>query len=177
MMAAIPVIETERLRLRAPVMADFDAYAAMWADQRVTAYIGGNPRTRNESWARFIGMHGLWALCGYGYWLFADRRTDALMGVGGLASFERGLPDIDGVPEAGWAMAPDAWGRGLATEAMAAVLDWSDTVLKAPIVRCIIDPGHTASEKVAAKLGFVLFGRGDLDGHPVNIHGRPGSLP
>lgn len=168
----IPVIETERLRLRAPVIGDFDSYAKMWADARVTAFIGGKPRTRNESWTRFIGMHGLWALCGYGYWLFADRQSNALVGVGGLASFERGLPEIDGVPEAGWAIAPDAWGKGLATEAMAAVLEWGDAVLQAPIVRCIIDPGHAASEKVAGRLGFVQIGKGDLDEHCVNIYGR-----
>lgn len=172
-MTTIPVIETERLRLRAPVIGDFDSYAQMWADARVTAFIGGKPRTRNESWTRFIGMHGLWALCGYGYWLFADRQSNALVGVGGLASFERGLPEIDGVPEAGWAIAPDAWGKGLATEAMAAVLEWGDAVLQAPIVRCIIDPGHAASEKVAGRLGFVQIGKGDLDEHCVNIYGRP----
>lgn len=176
-MTNVPVVETPRLRLRGPRLADFDAYAAMWADERVTAYIGGKPRTRNESWARFIGMHGLWALCGFGYWLFADRQSDALIGVGGLASFERGLPDLDGVPEAGWAIAPDAWGKGLATEAMAAALHWSDSVLKAPIVRCIIDPGHGASEKVAGKLGFVQIGRGELDSHPINVYGRPAPLP
>lgn len=95
-MIAIPVIETERLRLRAPVIGDFEAYAAMWADERVTAYIGGKPRTRTESWARFIGMHGLWALCGYGYWLFADRQTNALVGVGDLPVSNAPSPSLRG---------------------------------------------------------------------------------
>lgn len=169
----IPVIETERLRLRAPVMADFEAYAAMWADERVTAFIGGKPRTRNESWLRFTAMHGLWALTGYGYWLFADRQTDALVGVGGLANFERGMPVLEGMPEAGWAVAPEFWGRGLVTEAMEAALRWGDTVLQAPVVRCIIEPGHGASEKVAAKLGFFPVGDGENAGTPVRIYARP----
>ncbi|WP_073976584.1 GNAT family N-acetyltransferase, partial [Erythrobacter donghaensis] len=136
-MTDIPVIETERLRLRAPVMADFDAYATMWADERVTAYIGGKPRTRNESWTRFIGMHGLWALTGYGYWLFTDRQSDALVGVGGLANFERGIDLLDGYPEAGWAIAPDHWGQGLVSEAMNAVMAWNDSALGGGEVRCI----------------------------------------
>ncbi len=175
-MTSIPVIETERLRLRAPVLGDFEAYATMWADPRVTAFIGGTPRTRNESWNRFIGMHGLWALCGFGYWLFADRKTDALVGVGGLANFERGIPLLDGMPEAGWAVAPDRWGQGLVTEAMQAALRWSDTVLRAPAVRCIIDPGHGASEHVAAKLGFIRIGQGEHADHPINVYARPMAL-
>lgn len=175
-MSTIPVIETQRLRLRAPVLGDFEAYAQMWADARVTAFIGGTPRTRNESWTRFIGMHGLWALCGYGYWLFADRHSDALIGVGGLANFERGLPYLEGLPEAGWAVAPDHWGQGLVTEAMQAVLHWSDTVLRAPVVRCIIDPGHGASEKVAGKLGFMKIGHGEHADHAVNVYARPRPL-
>ncbi|MFN3473446.1 MAG: GNAT family N-acetyltransferase [Blastomonas sp.] len=171
-MIAIPVIETERLRLRAPVIGDFEAYAAMWADERVTAYIGGKPRTRTESWTRFIGMHGLWALCGFGYWLFADRQTDALVGVGGLASFERGIPELEGFPEAGWAIAPDHWSKGLVSEAMSAVMAWNDSVLKAAEIRCIIDSGHVASEHVAAKLGFVKIGEAWLDPKPINVYAR-----
>jgi len=171
-MTDIPVIETERLRLRAPVMADFDAYATMWADERVTAYIGGKPRTRNESWTRFIGMHGLWALTGYGYWLFTDRQSDALVGVGGLANFERGIDLLDGYPEAGWAIAPDHWGMGLVSEAMSAVMAWNDSALGGGEVRCIIEPGHGASAHVAAKLGFVGIGDAPLGDVTVNVYSR-----
>lgn len=173
-MIDIPVIETERLRLRAPVLTDFDDYATMWADERVTAYIGGKPRTRNESWTRFIGMHGLWALCGYGYWLFVDRKTDVLVGVGGLANFERGIDLLDGYPEAGWAIAPDYWGRGLVSEAMNAVMAWNDSALGGGEVRCIIDPGHGASEHVAAKLGFAVIGEALLGDATVNVYSRAG---
>ena len=37
---------------------------------------------------------------------------------------------------------------------MAAVLKWADEELKAPEIRCIIDPGNQASRRVADKLGF-----------------------
>lgn len=174
-MIDIPIIETERLRLRAPVMADFEAYATMWADERVTAYIGGKTRTRNESWTRFIGMHGLWALCGYGYWLFTDRQTDTLVGVGGLANFERGIDLLIGYPEAGWAIAPDHWGKGLVSEAMTAVMAWNDSALGGGEVRCIIEPGHGASEHVAAKLGFAAIGDAPLGDVTVNVYARAGN--
>lgn len=172
-MWSIPTIETSRLRLRAPELRDFEANAAMWMDDRVTRYISGQPRLRDESWRRFIGMPGLWALLGYGYWIFADRASDALIGMGGLAFFERGLVELEGVPEAGWAIAPDWWGQGIASEAMGAALAWADMHLDAPQVRCIINPGHGASESVAAKLGFVCIGQADMQPDPVNVYARP----
>lgn len=167
-----PIIETERLRLRAAKMRDFDGFAAMWADEETVRFIGGTVRTRSESWIRFIGLPGMWPLMGYGYWIFADRVTDRFVGAGGLSWFDRGLPLLDGVPEAGWAFAADTWGKGYASEAMNAALRWADTVLAASEVRCIINPGHGASERVAAKLGFALVGAEQLGDEPINVYAR-----
>src|SRR5687768_7547401 len=47
---SVPVLETERVILRAHQAGDFDAYAAMWADPEVTRFIGKRARTREESW-------------------------------------------------------------------------------------------------------------------------------
>lgn len=167
-----PTIETARLRLRAQRLSDKADHVAMWADERVTRFIGGEPRAEDESWRRFLGAAGLWPIMGFGYWVFADKTTDRLIGMGGLSYFARGIPELEDVPEAGWAFDADHWGMGLATEAMAAVLDWADAQLGAPEIRCIIDPGHSASEKVAAKLGFALMGHHGMAPDPVNIFTR-----
>ncbi len=129
----------------------------MWADPRMTEFIGGMPRSRNESWYKFCASAGLWNMLGYGYWAFTDRKSGTLLGVGGLSQWERGIDLLDGFPEAGWGFAPDAWGKGLATEAISEVLHWSDTTLKAPEVRCIIVPDNAASIRVAEKLGFCFL--------------------
>lgn len=171
-MRDIPTIETARFRLRAPERRDFDAYAAMWADERTTRFIGGAPRDRTTSWAKYLAMNGLWPLMGYGYWVFADRRDDSLIGCGGLSWFDRGIDLLEGYPEAGWAIAPDWWGKGAASEIMAAALDWADRSTRASEVRCIIDPGHGASERVAAKLGFAAIGTSDRLGGPVTVLAR-----
>lgn len=167
-----PTLTTQRLTL-APLSLDhWEPYAVAWADARMTAFIGGKPRARQESWVKFTQAAGLWSLLGFGYWAFLDRATGAFLGNGGLARFERGIPELDGYPEAGWAFVPDAWGRGLATEAIAAVLEWADTALQAE-VRCIIDPGNIASQKVAAKLGFQHFADNDGIIGPVGVYRRP----
>lgn len=149
-----PAIVTDRLILRPLSMDDWEAYAASWADPLMTSFIGGTPRDRQTSWAKFTSAAGMWPLIGFGYWSFIDRNSDQFLGNGGLARHERGLTDLEGFPEAGWAFVPQAWGRGLATEAMGAVLDWASTVLNVPEIRCIIDPENTASIRVAEKLSF-----------------------
>jgi RimJ/RimL family protein N-acetyltransferase len=152
-----PTLTTERLTLVPLSMDHWEDYAAAWADPRMTEFIGGKPRTRTESWGKFLIAAALWQFMGYGYWSFLDRETGRFLGNGGLAWFDREVAGLEGFPEAGWAFVPGAWGKGYATEAMAAVLDWADTELKAPEVRCIIDPGNTASRRVAEKLCFVQF--------------------
>lgn len=170
---APPVIETARLRLRPQRLSDRDVHIAMWADERVTRFIGGEPRAPDVSWGKFLSSAGLWPVMGFGYWVFADKASDALVGMGGLSYFCRGIAELEDVPEAGWAFGADHWGGGLATEAMSAALGWADANLDARAVRCIIDPGNEASERVAAKLGFRRIGDSDALGHVVAIYSRP----
>jgi RimJ/RimL family protein N-acetyltransferase len=53
LMVQVPVIETERLKLRGHRLGDFGACAAMWADPIVTRHIGGRPFSEEESWKAF----------------------------------------------------------------------------------------------------------------------------
>jgi RimJ/RimL family protein N-acetyltransferase len=151
-----PTLTTERLIIAPMSLDHFEEHAAAWADPEMTRFIGGNPRSRNESWGKFLQGAGLWSIIGYGYWSFLDRETGAYLGNGGLSQFERGIAELIGYPEAGWAFAPDAWGKGYATEAMTAILNWADEA-KLGEIRCIIDPDNAASHNVATKLGFAKF--------------------
>lgn len=171
-----PIIETARLRLREQRLSDKDDHVAMWADERVTRFINGAARPEDVSWSKFLAAAGLWPVMGFGYWVFADKATDRLIGMGGLSYFARGVPLLEGVPEAGWALDADHWGQGLATEAMGAALAWADAHLAAPEIRCIINPGHGASETVAAKLGFVQIGQHQMQPDPVNVYARKRGL-
>ena len=157
MITTAPTLTTPRLTIAPMALGHFEAHAAAWADPDMTRFIGGNPRSRNESWGKFLQGAGLWSIVGYGYWSFLDRVTGDYLGNGGLAQFERGIPELEGHAEAGWAFAPGAWGKGYATEAMTAILAWSDATLALPEIRCIIDPGNAASHNVAVKLGFTKF--------------------
>jgi RimJ/RimL family protein N-acetyltransferase len=148
------VIETDRLRLRAHRDEDLPDMAAMWADPGVVRFIGGRPFTATEVTARLARYRAIWAAHGHGYWAVEDRETGAFLGEMGLARFDRGLgPDFDDWPEAGWVLAPHAWGRGIATEGLAAVLGWADAQAM-PRTVCMIAEGHAVSRRVAARAGF-----------------------
>lgn len=168
-----PVLTTARLVLRAHVRDDFEDLHAMWSDAEVTRHIGGKPSTRQDSWMRLMRYHGGWALQGFGYWAALDSLTGAYLGDVGLHDLKRGLdPGFDDTPEAGWAFGPSAWGRGIATEAMRAVLEWADTGLCAPRTVCMIAPGNPASIAVAGKLGYAPFRDAESGGAPVTLFER-----
>ena len=167
-----PILTTDRLVL-APISLDhWEAHAAAWADPAMTEFIGGKPRTRTESWGKFLAAAALWQFMGFGYWSFLDRASGKFLGNGGLAWFERGIAGLEGVPEAGWAFIPEAWGKGLATEAMSAVLKWADEALTVSEIRCIIDPGNRPSRRVADKLGFRSLGFSDEEIGRIELFAR-----
>ncbi|WP_027056644.1 GNAT family N-acetyltransferase [Mesorhizobium erdmanii] len=150
-----PVIETQRTILRAHRLDDFDAYVAMWADPAVTRFIGGKPRTREESWMRFLRHAGLWSLLGYGFWAIEDKATGRFVGEAGFHDLKRDIaPPIEGIPEAGWALAPAVHGAGLATEVVSRILAWGEEAFGRARTVCIIDPENTASLNVAGKVGY-----------------------
>src|ERR1035438_972988 len=87
----VPVLETERLRLRGHRLDDFDASAAMWADPNVTKHIGGHPLTEEEAWTKFLRYVGHWALLGFGYWVVEEKATGNFVGEIGFADYKRDL--------------------------------------------------------------------------------------
>ena len=151
-----PEIRTARLTLRAIAMADWEAYAAMWADPRVTRFIGGAPRPRDLAWTKFTQSAGLWPLLGYGYWSVIDGATGDYLGLGGFARFERAIDALEGYPECGWAFTAGTWGRGIGSEAVGAMVAWADDAGLGE-TRCMINDGNDASVKVATRNGYCEF--------------------
>lgn len=169
-----PRLYTARLTLRAHDADDLDAVAAMWGDARVVRHITGTPSTREECWARILRYAGLWPVKGYGYWAVEERATGRFVGDVGLADFARELtPQLYAAPEAGWVIAPEAQGKGYATEAMQAALSWADANLDAPRVTCMLDETNAASLNVARKCGFREYGRAGYKGNPSLLWARP----
>jgi RimJ/RimL family protein N-acetyltransferase len=163
-----PTLRTPRLSLRAHRLDDFEDYARMWADPAVCRHIGGKVRTREESWIRFLRHFGMWQVVGYGFWAIEEKATGHFLGEAGF--LKRDATPTD--PEAGWALLPEAQGRGFATEALAAILAWGDRHLDGRKQVCIIEPGNAASLRVAAKCGFEPAGSVVNDGRTISVFER-----
>lgn len=153
--AAIPVVETARLRLRPHVPADLDAATAMWADRTVTRFTGGRAFSREETWARLLRYTGNWDWFGYGFWAVEEIDSGAYVGQLGMAEFCRDTrPPLSPVPEVGWSFVTAAHGRGFASEGVRAALYWADANVAADRTTCLIDPANAASIRVARRCGF-----------------------
>ena len=164
----IPSLETERLRLRAHRLDDFPAICDMWQDPRVTKYISGKPRPEEECWLKFLRAAGFWVHLGYGYWIIEAKATGAVVGEVGFGDFKRDItPSIRGEPEIGWALAAPFHGRGIASEAGQAAVEWGDKQNFAAPMACIIGPQNAPSIRVAEKLGFIETTRTTYHGDDV----------
>jgi RimJ/RimL family protein N-acetyltransferase len=147
----IPVIETERLRLRAPAAEDFELMAAFYTSER-SRYVGG-PQPRHHCWRGFCAIIGHWALRGYGFWSLEEKATGTLAGRVGLWNPE-GWPE----PEVGWTLFDGFEGRGYATEAGRAARAHAYATLGWPTAISVIDPENAASQAVAQRLGAAREG-------------------
>lgn len=195
-LAAAPVLQTARLRLRLFQASDLEDYAGMLADPEVVQFLGsGKPRTRHEAWEAMLRASGHWALLGYG--LFAIEREGCLVGHAGVINLP-GWPQ----PELAYALARAAQGQGVASEALRAVFEWvaedpAQTVAQALSVCTApwgqppshrsgeappagpgalvsyIRPANTPSIAVARRLGASLEGYTELLGIPVQVWRYP----
>jgi RimJ/RimL family protein N-acetyltransferase len=143
------VIDTERLRLRAPQLDDFESWAAFFATDR-SVWEGG-PLPREAAYRHWAADAALWLLRGYGAFGVEDRSTGAYLGEVGIYQPE-GYPG----PEFGWFVVPEAEGRGIAAEAARAALDWVRTTFDWAHVTSIIDPGNARSIALALRLGGTI---------------------
>jgi len=142
----IPRLETQRLVLRAPRLADFEPYAAFFASERARWEDG--PLSRSEAWREFATATGCWTLRGFGAFSVEEKATGRYLGEVGLYQ-----PDHFPEPEIGWILVEEAEGRGIAYEAAVAVRDWAYQSLGLRTLVCYIAPGNLRSIRLAERLG------------------------
>src|ERR1700704_430047 len=141
-------LKTERLTLRPLVSADAEAYAAMRFHPQVVKGLppaAGDPAEMGRSTIERFAMG--WQTRRYGPWgVFLGSR---LIGHGGLNY----VPEF-AATEVLWALHPDAWGNGYATEMARAALAYGFDTLGLELVFAITLPDNHASQAVMKRLGL-----------------------
>lgn len=144
----IPRLETERLILREWRNADFEPLAAFLADPEVMRYLGGHTLPRNDAWRNMARTIGHWYLRGFGVWAVERKEDGAFIGRIGLINPE-GWPGL----EVGWTLGRAFWGKGYATEAAIASMNYGFLTQPVPRLISVIDPANKASQAVAKRIG------------------------
>ena len=165
----VPVLVTERLRLRGFRGSDLDDYAALNADPEVLRYLvgaGPEPWDRERSWRHMALLVGHWPLKGSGVWALEQKETGTFVGIVGFAEPE-GWPGF----ELSWRLVRRWWGHGYATEAARVALGYAFKVLRRERVISLINPENLASIRVAERIGERLMGHTVLHGREMLCYG------
>ncbi|WNG14209.1 GNAT family N-acetyltransferase [Cystobacter fuscus] len=170
MIAPGPTLETARLILRPIALEDLDGFAALIGDPESARFLGG-VQPRAVAWRAMSAMAGSWALQGFSMFSVLEKTTGRWVGRVGPWMPE-GWPG----PEVGWGLLREYWGRGYATEAAAASMDWAFDQLGWTRVIHSIAPDNKPSQEVARRLGSPLLGPGKLpppyDSSPIELWGQ-----
>jgi len=170
----IPVLETERLHLRGWRAADFEPYAAFYANEATAKYAGG-VMSREDAWRDLATVIGQWTLRGYGFWAVEQKQSRDFIGYAGVWHPE-GWPE----PELGWGLVAPAHGRGFAFEAASRAREHAACAWGLKHLVSYLDPDNHPSRRLAERLGAKFEGNCDLGGdmaaayrHPVNRGSDP----
>lgn len=145
-----PLIETSRLRLRAPTLDDEEAMFRVVSDPRVMKYLGRAFATREQTREKLTqvlegirgGMTSLWIL--------TDRESGAYLGSASLWNWNK--PSFRA--EVGYELTSSQWGRGLVPEAMTPILRFGFERMGLHSVEGQVHPENQGSIRVLEKLGF-----------------------
>lgn len=158
-------IQTDRLILRAPTPGDAEAWAALHADPKVTQHIYAAAMTPEDSWRDLAFTLGHAAMRGFSMWAIETREDGRFIGRVG-PWMPQGWPGL----EIGWALRPDAQGKGYATLAAKAALTW--TARNMPGAAAAIHslhPSNARSQALVKRLGAQCLGDAHIAGDAYKI--------
>ena len=142
------VLETERLMLRRPTLADVKAITRLADDRRIAE----NTRRLPHPYLQDHAVEFVRAIARTRETAFLIEQNHTPIGMVGVDWRE---PDA---PELGYWLGVDHWGQGLATEAARAVIDFTFEQFDAAHMRSGARVANPASRNVLEKCGFQWYG-------------------
>ncbi|WP_300071845.1 GNAT family N-acetyltransferase [uncultured Ruegeria sp.] len=138
--AALPVIQTRRLVLRAPTLDDLPVWTSICKES-----FGD---TEQEAWTEFSYYTSGWLLHGHGLFSVTLKKDDQVVGFVIL-----GLEWDDQEPELGYMFRAEHRMKGYATEACTAVRDFGFDLLGSGQFVSYVSQSNTRSNALAERLG------------------------
>jgi ribosomal-protein-alanine N-acetyltransferase len=155
-------LETNRLQLLPCRIEDIEAAHNLWTNDHIRQYLFDD-RVISLDDARSYVEASLanFEQRGYGLWLAFTREDRSLLGFAGFLRLEGDVPGLI------YGVHPDCCGKGYATEAASAVLDYALGSLAVPLVRADVDEPNVISVRVLEKLGLRRTGHAVVAGRPL----------
>jgi len=141
-------IRTPRLTLRTARPDDLEEMHAVLSDPRATRWWSTPPHgTLDQTRAWLDGMIAN-----------GPDHPDFVVELDGRVIGKAGFYEM---PDVGYILHPDVWGRGLALEAVGAVIDHVFRSRDVETLTADVDPENAASIRLLERLGFVRTGSGE----------------
>ena len=165
-------VETARLLLRVPELADAEALMGILWDPEVVekkqVTLREPPGGLELAVKNTNSMLRQWERRGYGQWCVIEKMTGQVIGCVGFYHPQREWPGVD----LGWVLHRTRWGHGLATEAATAALRWVWEYTAIDRIVSLIAPDDLRSIRIATKIGerFERAGVDPVHGEPMHLY-------
>lgn len=145
-------LETPRLKLEPYDDSHYEGLRVMDSDAGVMRYItGGIVKTPEETWEGIRRVQGRWNKYNFSWWAIKEKSSGVIVGAACLQH----LANVDGAPlESGWRLVPEHNGKGYATEAAQAIVDYAAEQVGANYLVAVADPENIPSQRVMQRLGM-----------------------
>lgn len=155
-------LETTRLRLHPCRLDQIELAYDLWTNDHIRHFLFDD-REISPAEARSFVEASLanFQQFGYGLWLVSERDRGCLIGFAGLLHSESEAPNLI------YGVHSDFCGKGYATEAAGAVLEYALENLALPVVKADVDEPNLESVRVLEKLGLKRTGRAIVAGRPL----------
>jgi RimJ/RimL family protein N-acetyltransferase len=166
---AFPILETDRLTLRAPEATDVQAYHAFYSVSGMTVGLYRGGRGEDEVTDIHAADMAHWQHHGFGIWLLRRKSEADVLGGAGVV-----IEDDWNTHELTWWLMPEARGHGYATEASRAIIAYVYDTLGWPEVRIFMRDENIPSHKLAQRLGGKRISRDVFpDGITRDVYALP----
>jgi len=160
-----PKIETERLILREILPEDAEAMFEMDSDPDVHLYLGNEPVKDIEQINNVIQfIRKQYIDNGIGRWAVVLKESNEFIGWCGLKYFTEIINNHIHIYDLGYRFGKKYWGKGYATEAAKACMEYGFNNMKLKEIYAMTDSRNANSNNVLKKLGFTFVEKFDYDG-------------
>lgn len=148
-------IETERLLLRELNLSDAAGMFELDSNPNVHIFLGKKPvKNSAESIAQIENIQQQYKDFGIGRWAVVLKETNEFLGWSGIKFITNEINNHIDFYEIGYRFIEKHWGKGYASEAAKAFIEYAFNEIKTDYLYAYADEGNKNSRKILEKLGF-----------------------